>query len=201
MEKNKLIIIVICIIAIGGAVYYFTKGEDDYTDFEEIENIENVIEVANEQTEIIELNKIVVHIAGEVINPGVIEIDEGSRIVDAINEAGGVSEEADLSDVNLAYILEDAQKIYIPNINEKNEREIVINNIESKKENKKVVININTANLEQLQNIPGVGEATALKIIDYRNKNGKFNSIEDIQNVNGIGSSKFGKMKDYICVK
>lgn len=163
--------------------------------------------------------KIIVHISGEVISPGVISLEEGARIVDAINMTDGVTEEADLSKVNLAYVLEDAQKIYIPNINEKEEKEIVENmedgvvisgsgmsdennsSSENNSKNGNVKININTADIKELQKLSGIGESIALRIVTYRKENGKFNSIEDLKNVSGIGENKFNKIKNNIFVK
>lgn len=181
-------------------------------------NEENSIKI-RESTSLNGNKKIIVHISGEVISPGVISLEEGARIVDAINMADGVTEEADLSKVNLAYVLEDAQKIYIPNINEKEEKEIV-KNIEkgvviresgmsdennsssgNNSKNENVKININTANVKELQKLSGIGESIALRIVTYRKENGKFNSIEDLKNVSGIGENKFNKIKNNIFVK
>lgn len=181
-------------------------------------NEENSIKI-RESTSLNGNKKIIVHISGEVISPGVISLEEGARIVDAINMADGVTEEADLSKVNLAYVLEDAQKIYIPNINEKEEKEIVENmedgivisgsgmndgnnsNSGNDSKNENVKININTANVKELQKLSGIGESIALRIVTYRKENGKFNSIEDLKNVSGIGENKFNKIKDKIFVK
>lgn len=175
-------------------------------------NEENSIKI-RESTNLNGNKKIIVHISGEVISPGVISLEEGARIVDAINMADGVTEEADLSKVNLAYVLEDAQKIYIPNINEKEEEEIVKNIEEgvvisgsgtsngNDSKNEDVKININTANVKELQKLSGIGESIALRIVTYRKENGKFNSIEDLKNVSGIGENKFNKIKNNIFVK
>ena len=181
-------------------------------------NEENSIKI-RESTNLNGSKKIIVHISGEVISPGVISLEEGARIVDAINMADGVTEEADLSKVNLAYVLEDAQKIYIPNINEKEEKEIVENieegvvisgsgmndgnnsNSGNDYKNENVKININTANVKELQKLSGIGESIALRIVTYRKENGKFNSIEDLKNVSGIGENKFNKIKNNIFVK
>lgn len=106
-------------------------------------------------------------------------------------------------------MLLDGQKIYIPNINEAkeeiniikdNEEGVVIDNIEYEIDTNNLVININKAREEELEKLPGVGPATALKIIDYRNSNGKFKTIEEIKNVPGIGDAKFEAMKDFICL-
>ncbi len=155
---------------------------------------------------------IVIHITGEVKKEGVIYLEEGARIIDAIKEAGGETKQADLSQVNLAYELQDGQKIYIPNKNEKiteyivdNSNENLMNNQNTNKSdsgsNGKIIkININTATLAELDNLPGIGPSTAQKIIEYREKNGKFKKIEDIQNVKGIGEAKYEDIKEKITV-
>lgn len=154
--------------------------------------------------------KVVVHVVGEVNEPGVVELKDGSRIIDAINAAGGKTEDADLSKINLAYIVEDGTQIYVPRVGE--DREEVITEsagegiiVESSKieqnETKEQKVNINTATLEKLQSLPGVGQATAQKIIDYREQNGKFKSPEELKNVPGIGESKFNSLEKSIVVK
>ena len=123
---------------------------------------------------------------------------------------GGLTDNADLTNINLAYILEDGEKIYIPKKGEEppNESSAASSSDQSSsysnysatstKNNK---ININKATQTELETIPSVGPSTALKIIEYREQNGKFKSIEDIKNVSGIGDAKYEKMKDYITVK
>ena len=152
---------------------------------------------------------IMVDISGEIITPGVVKLPEGSRIIDGITAAGGKTEDADLSKVNLAYILDDGVQLYIPRYNEKLEKEIVQTepgvgiiqegiNTTSKKDSK---VNINTANKEKLATLPGIGEGTAEKIIEYRSKTGKFNVIDEIKKIPGIGESKFKSLKDKITIK
>ena len=152
---------------------------------------------------------IMVDISGEIITPGVVKLPEGSRIIDAITAAGGKTEDADLSKVNLAYILDDGVQVYIPRYNEKLEKEIVQTepgvgiiqegiNTTSKKDSK---VNINTANKEKLATLPGIGEGTAEKIIEYRSKTGKFKTIDEIKKIPGIGESKFKSLKDKITIK
>lgn len=158
-----------------------------------------------------EEKKIKVYVVGEVNSPGVVSLKEKARIVDAIDAAGGKTENADLTKINLAYILEDGVQIYVPKIGEKaNEKESYITDEAGEgvitdelvsTEKKASKVNINTANSEKLQTVPGVGQATAEKIIKYRNEKGKFQKAEDIKNVEGIGDSKYEKMKDYIDVK
>lgn len=152
---------------------------------------------------------IMVDISGEIITPGVVKLPEGSRIIDAITAAGGKTEDADLSKVNLAYILDDGVQLYIPRYNEKLEKEIVQTepgvgiiqegiNTTSKKDSK---VNINIANKEKLATLPGIGEGTAEKIIEYRSKTGKFKTIDEIKKIPGIGESKFKSLKDKITIK
>ena len=151
--------------------------------------------------------EIAVHIVGEVKRQGIVYVEEGSRVADVIKKAGGETKESDLSKVNLAYIVKDGEKIYIPNKNEKIDEYITKNNgntfIEtnhSSTTSKEEKININTANLTELDSLPGIGPAIAQKIIDYREENGKFKKIEDLQNVKGIGDAKFEEVKDNITV-
>lgn len=149
--------------------------------------------------------KIKVYVTGAVNFPGVIELEEGARIQDAIKLAGGAKEDANLEKVNLAYCLEDGQKLYIPNIGE-NEVEYIStengdNVIEKNPNSNNSKVNINTGGVEELKALPGVGDLLAQKIIDYREENGKFKTVDDLKNVSGIGDKKFESMKEYVSVK
>lgn len=158
-----------------------------------------------------QLGNIVIHVIGEVKKPGVIKLKEGSRIIDAINKCGGQTEDADLSKINLAYVLDDGSQVYIPRIKEdiqnttimKTEagNNVIVNNVTQTNDGKDPKVNLNTATLEKLITLPGVGESTAQKIIEYRNKNKKFKSIDELKNVAGIGEAKFNALKDFIYVK
>ena len=149
-----------------------------------------------------ETGKIKVYVTGEVNSPGVIELEEGARIEDAIQKAGGIKPEANLKEINLASEIEDGEKIYVPNLVEQVEETTLSSeseaNTSSKSEGK---VNINKASVSELTSIPGVGASTAQKIMTYREENGKFKTIEDIKNVSGIGDSKYNSMKDFISVK
>ena len=201
-KKQKLIVgILVSIMFIFIGYYILNKTENsNFIELEEeiIDNQEDVIEIEKED------NEIVVHITGEVENEGIVRVDKDSRLVDVIEEAGGTTEDADLSKVNLAYTVQDGQKIYIPNAEENIEEYIneeagegVIP--EESKVNKEKV-NINTAKQTELETLNGIGPSTALKIINYREQNGQFKEIEDIKNVPGIGESKFEAIKEDICV-
>ena len=200
-KKQKLIIGIIGTIMLFYIGYYIMNKVENtnYIEIEESEEINN-----NEEINLVEEEKIKVHITGEVENEGIIEIDKDSRIADVIEEAGGLTDDADTSKINLAYQVKDGQKIYIPNTEEELEEEYITENAgdgvlpEEEKVGGKV--NINTAKQTELETLTGIGPSTALKIINYRNQNGDFENIEDIKNVPGIGEAKFENIKNDICV-
>ncbi|WP_313164220.1 ComEA family DNA-binding protein [Sedimentibacter sp.] len=132
---------------------------------------------------------IFVDIDGAVKNPGVYELKDGCRVNDAIVMAGGLTDKAYTKNLNKARLLVDGEKIYVLNNDEINE----VNSENSK------LININTASKEMLKTIPGIGDAYAQRIIDYRNKK-SFDSIEEIKKVDGIGEKTFEKMKEIITI-
>lgn len=142
-----------------------------------------------------------VYISGEINNPGVYEIRDEQRLEDLIKEAGGLTNEADDRNLNLAQRLDDQMKIYIPNINEenllentdRNQEALLVGNTASS------LVNINTANKDDLMSLPNIGGKRADAIIEYR-KTQKFEKIEDIKNVTGIGEKYYEALKDLITV-
>jgi len=187
---KKVFIVILILIAIF-ACYILNQNTDD-----EYENIyyaeENLI---TEEKETVE--KLKIHVIGEVVNSGMYEVEEGARIDDIIKIAGGTTENVDLNKVNLAYEVSDGEKIYIPSIFDE-EMEYNVSNGNTNSSGK---ININKANAEELEKITGIGEALAKRIIDYREENGKFSSIEDLKNVSGIGDKKFESIREQVVVK
>ena len=135
--------------------------------------------------------EIYVHITGAVNNPGVIKLAQGSRLIDAIEKLGGLAENADTDSVNLASVLEDEDKIHIYTKDETAETGAVSVSGTGR-------VNINTASLEDLKTLPGSGDAIGKSIIDYREKNGAFRSLEDLKEVDRIGDKVFEKLKDSI---
>lgn len=209
-KKQKIIFIVIGILMIMFIGCCIIKKQDNYK-YKEIETIieEEGAENTINYEEKIEDTNIIVHVTGAIKKDGIIEAKEGDRIADVIEKAGGITEEADLSKVNLAYRVSDGQKIYIPSINEKEFRteteeyvttEAGENIIVEEKEINKERININTATQTELETLSGIGPSTALKIINYRNENGKFKTKEDIKNVPGIGEQKYESIKENIYI-
>lgn len=210
LTKNQIIIIGIVgavIISVIGYYIYTITNTNNYEELETINQDTNIIENNSKDTQT-EEEIIIVHIAGQVKNPGIVKIKDGARIADIIEAGGGLTEQADITNVNLAYIVEDGQKIQIPSKMEEKTEEYITDdsgdgitkdNDTTKTTNK--IININKATLEELQKLQGIGETTAQKIIEYRKQNGDFKQIEDIKNVSGIGDAKFETIKENIKVK
>ncbi len=202
-KKVKIIIIIFIIII---SIFICINKQNIELNSNEIIEYEDKVENITLDTDI--ESNITIYITGAVVNEGVYKINKDSRIEDAIKEAGGLKENANIKEINLAYMLEDGMKIYIPQQNEniledKTEgyinKEVTTNENNTKNfENK--IININTATQTELENLPGIGPSTALKIINYRKEKGKFKKIEDIKNVSGIGESKFSKIEKLIKV-
>lgn len=146
---------------------------------------------------------VTVHVAGAVANPGLYSLPEGGRVQDAVNAAGGFLSDASPDAINLARVLQDGEQVVIPTL-EQVESETAasasVTGSTAAAAGAQVVVNINTAGVEELDTLPGVGPATAQAIVDERESNGPFASIEDIQRVSGIGEKKFEKLRDSICV-
>ena len=175
MEKylNKVTAIIILVVV---AFFVFVIGDDDEND-EMIKNDQQSLVIGESVPADNTVEIIIVDVAGAVNAPKVVELPAESRVADAIAAAGGLSENADTSQINQAAFLnyssvaEDASKI-----------------------------DINTATSEELQTLTGVGPATAEKIISYRSDVGYFSEIEELKNVDGIGEKTFNKLKDHIMV-
>lgn len=155
-----------------------------------------------------ELKNIVVEIKGEVKNPDVYTMEYGSRIYDLVKKAGGFTENADKLSVNCSMKLKDEDCIIIYNKNDKERLTLpVVNNNSNRNENSPNLdsenkkIDINSASKEELVSLPGIGEVTAQKIIEYRESNGKFNSVEELMEVDRIGEKTLAKFRDKIEVR
>lgn len=206
IKQIIILLIIVCIVigTIGLYIYKTTKDEDEYYDTDFFTEV-NTVEEEEDDGE----NTILVHITGSVKSNGIVILKEGARIIDAIEAAGGETEDADVNKLNLAYELQDGEKLYIPSINDAENLEyitkesgdnVIVEGSGNMVSNKEEIININTANKDELTKLPGIGESTANKIITYREENGKFKDIEEIKNVPGIGNAKFESIKDSITV-
>lgn len=147
-------------------------------------------------------SKVVVYVSGEVNKPGVVELDQGMRVADAVKKAGGLTREADGESINLAQRVEDGQHISIRghaeevSPSETNQMPLPGESANAGDE----LVNINTADETLLESLPGIGSSTAHKIVADREENGPFTSTEDLKRVSGIGDKKFEALSELICI-
>ena len=167
-------------------------------DSKEIMINEETIEESHEYTE--NKNHIYVYLSGEVESPGVYKLENEARLDQAIELAGGMTKNAQKEYLNLAETVYDGQQIHILSKKEYKKSQEQDTDIVQNTDSDNALININTATPEELQSLSGVGETRAKAIIEYREKNGKFQTIEDIKNVSGIGDSTFENIQNDITV-
>ncbi len=143
------------------------------------------------------------YICGEVKNPGVYEIEDGARIIDLLELAGGQSENACLEIVNLAQIVADGQRIYIPSqeeIRDSNSSFFIDDYLDDYNSSENRLVNINTASSKELESLPGIGPVIANNIIEYRRRNGSFKEKEELKNVTGIGEKKYEEIEHFVSI-
>lgn len=232
-RKHKIVILIIAVLitfTVGYKIY--SNGDKDEIEIEgngifldDLEQ-ENEFEIESENVENLQSDEeelpshVVVHITGEIANPGVVTLENGERVIDAIKKAGGLLSSADQGNINLAQKLFDEDKINIPRIGDdllavdENSDSIdsgedvslttVVSGSERNNENSSNSgsngVNINNASKEELKTLPGIGDVTADKIIEHREVT-KFSSVEDIKNVSGIGEKKFEAIESMITTK
>ena len=208
-RKTWRIVGIILLISAAGLIYMFPQILDPiFSREEEEDTAEKAItdpvmdeETEVETSELVEAILCAVHVSGAVQDPDrVWFLQEGSRVSDAIQAAGGALDTADVSRLNLAQLLTDGMKIYVPFQGEEDKEDSVWIEESDTQTSGEVRININTAGKEALMELPGIGAAYAERIIQYRAENGPFSSIEEITNVKGIGEKTFEKFKDRICI-
>lgn len=194
-DKQKLKMVALPVIVGVAILFFWFNGNQDPIEVASAEanlNIQN----ENPSNENAIASLIYVDISGEVNLPGVYEVKEGTRLFQVIDMAGGLTKEANIDSLNRAEEVYDGEKIIVGdnNYSESNQNNYSSGiSIDGR-------VNINIANLSELETLPNIGPAKAQNIIDYRESNGKFQSIDDILNVNGIGSKTFDSLKDLICV-
>lgn len=220
--RKQIIIISIIVVIIGSLIflgyYYFNDKEDSKKKTNLLESTKKEDKEKDSKKE--EITEIMIDIKGEVINQGIYKLKSGSRVIDAINMAGGLTNNANTSVLNLSKKLIDEMVIIVysnyevENFEKTKEEETKVlescktgyDNIENDAciepnttiEQTTSKISINNASLEELMTLSGIGEAKAKSIIEYREQNGGFNSIEDIKNVTGIGDALFDQIKENI---
>lgn len=223
-EKYKIIILIIVLIVIILALLIFKLNKKEVKNNNKI--LTQTKEIKTEKKEE-KVKTVKVDIKGEVLNPYVYELAINSRIIDVINKAGGLKEEADTTYINLSKKIKDEMVIIIYSKKEieeyKKDKEqpkyiyiekdcecpdemneaCIVKKTEDKEEintETNALISLNKAKLDELQTLPGIGKSKAENIIKYREENGSFKTIEDLKNVTGIGDSIFEKIKDQITI-
>ncbi len=197
-KREKLLLLLLSIIILTGVSYLtYTKINRPQLDLEAYKKENTPIEEVfahtddEENTGIGSNDILIVHVSGAVLNPGVYELEEGARVIDAIEIAGGITDDANQHAINLAKKIADEEKIYVPRQDE------VVEDLDSL-QNKDDRININSAKQSELEELPGIGPVLAKRIIEYREQNGKFRLPEDLMKVSGIGAKKYENIKDLI---
>lgn len=189
-KKNKILIGVFVVIAMFLAKIYIDMTEVKSEPKLSLESSNQISESDSKLLLEDEPEEIYVHVAGRVKSPGLVKLPSGSRVIDAVNACGGMFEDADMNNINLAKKLADEDRVYIPYVGEVTK---------SSGGGELSKININSATKEDLMKLPNVGEKTAQSIIKYREKT-QFKKIEDIMNVPGIGEKTFESLEESISV-
>jgi competence protein ComEA len=207
MYEHKVYVIITVIIAFAAIFYFLEESKSSVSDVENIvpQEIKEEKDIPQAQEEIQEPEMIMVDVKGQVTMPGVYSSSQGERVIDVIHRAGGLTENADESQVNFAEHVQDAMVIYIP---AKGEEGVTVpagttvnpSNTGGTSGNQ-AKINLNKADETQLQNLPGIGPSKAAAIIEYRETSGLFKNVEDLKEISGIGDKTFEKLKDLITVQ
>lgn len=202
-NKNKYLLITIIlvftlltvmVINLNANSKEYIVGDTDSSTIQD-ESIADDAEKENYEQE--ENSKVTVFVSGEVLNQRVVEIEKGKRLIDAVEICGGLTENADLNAVNLALVLEEEGHYIIPAIGDTN----VVNATNLNQMNSSSnLVNINSADIELLKTLPGVGDVLGQRILDKREELGKFTSIDQLNDVSGIGDKKFSDIKDKVTI-
>lgn len=198
-ERKPLVvglIVIACLVAVGVAVAFFGCHQAP-----------SVTVATNERNEINEVQTpsslVFVHVVGAVVNPGVYEVPEGSRLADVIDVAGGFSEDASIESLNLARTVTDGEQIRVYSVEEVEERSAgqgAGSGQRSSGVDPSGKVNINLATVDELQTVSGIGEVTAKRIVADREAHGPFASVDDLSRVSGIGEKTVAKMRDSLTV-
>ena len=183
------------------SIFIDEENIDNEEDFQKSSHVGDNKETYSNTNSRLQSKTIIVEIKGQVVKPDVYTLDENAIINDLINLAGGVTENADLSSINRAKKLQNHEMIYIADKNQSNNsQESVKSSGEASSSVSQSLVDINTATVEQLKTLNGIGDSKAESIIEYREQNGGFKSVEEIKNVTGIGEKMFEKIKDKITI-
>ena len=202
-NKNKYLLITIILVftLLTVMVINLNANSKEYiigdTDSSTIQDESIADDAEEENYEQEENSKVTVFVSGEVLNQRVVELEKGKRLIDAVEICGGLTEKADLNAVNLALVLEEEGHYIIPAIGNTN----VVNATNLNQMNSSSnLVNINSADIELLKTLPGVGDVLGQRILDKREELGKFTSIDQLNDVSGIGDKKFSDIKDKVTI-
>lgn len=192
--KQYWYILIIPVIMIG---WFMMEDKQELSDNEVVVNMDSMNDsspVAAEE-ELTTTSNVMVDIKGAVKNPGVYELQVEDRVKGAIQQAGGFRDDADSNQINLAERVYDEMVIYIPSVHEQDMDSSIVSRGD---QNGKIRVNLATK--EELTTLPGIGEAKAAAIIEYREENGKFTKIEDLTEISGIGEKTVERLAEFILV-
>ena len=182
-QKRGLVIIFALTIGLGGFYFFNSRPSAQPVLMQEVLADTSQVSLASNSAQLI------INVAGKVSNPGVYQLPQGSRVVDAIEAAGMQLKGVDISDINLARVLVDGEQILVGGLKLSN----------GKAATKKITVDspldINRATLTQLDTLPGIGPVTAQRIIAYRSKVGRINSLDELKKISGLGGMKFEEIK------
>lgn len=191
-KRSMMILLLLGAVAAGGLMYGYSEQDAAVK-----------LSAGESQSAEVPAHEITVYVTGAVNRPGVVTLKEGARIGDAVNLCGGVLPTGDAERINMAQPLKDGQKVQVPEKAQVS-RSAGAGKAKPGKAGSSVegeLVNLNTADLQALDTLPGIGPATAQKIIDYREETeGGFQDIADLKKIKGIGEAKFAKLKDKVCI-
>ena len=208
IKEYKIIVICACLgLALGGFLLLKPSTQTPVTETNLQAEVAAVSKDSSTEKEVkkeekeepLEQDQITVDVKGAVKSPGIYDLPVGSRIHDAVQKAGGLTEEADSKSLNLAQKVSDEALVYVPSKGEEAvSQQTGSGTTASTSKDKKV--NLNKASLEELKQVKGLGGKRAQDIIDHREANGKFKSVDELKKVSGIGAKTIEKLKDYVTV-
>lgn len=200
LKDHKFYVLLGVAVLVGAIVYYFSLQTNPFSGEQGIvsSSIDDGFHVDGEEMNEEEVEETLVDVKGAVANPGVYKAIAGERVVDLIEKAGGLTETANHVAINFAQRVVDEMVLFVPAIGEEGEGEFADFSGDASNNDK---VNLNTASQAELETLPGIGPAKAGAIINYRETNGSFKTIEDLMLISGFGQKTFEKLKDSIRVK
>ena len=189
-KEQKQGLILVFILTVGIAGFYFLNSRPSMQPALAPDLSQGMVQEKISEMPV----ELIINVAGKVNNPGVYQLPQGSRVIDAIKAAGNQRNGVDISDINLARVLIDGEQILVgspkPSSGKAATKKITIDN----------PLDINRATIRQLDTLPGIGPVTAQRIIDYRTKVGRINSVDELKKISGLGGAKFEEIKSLLRV-